>query len=122
MATEVVLQNCQLDEKVQRVVAQMQTSGGKERARKAWSPDPWQSETPTPSEDSGEEGELLGFEEEDAEVIRDHRMLPIELFPRLVGKAMQTLKLSPQESELSTEEKQSGKRLNFCLPRVAARI
>lgn len=86
---------------------------GKKKLREAWSPDPWQSETPTSSGDSAEEGELSGADEDECDDMGENRMFPIEFFPKLLGKAVQTLNLSPPEKEPSVENKQSKKASKF---------
>ncbi|KAJ6665120.1 hypothetical protein lerEdw1_005351 [Lerista edwardsae] len=61
------------------------------RAESAQS-DPWQSETPESSKSSREEGELSGDEDMEEEESGD-RFFPADMFPHLLNKAIQTLKL-----------------------------
>lgn len=73
------------------------------RHKSAFSPDPWASTTPDSSDSSEEEGELSGMENEGAEMTKN-RFFPMEFFPKLMGKAVQTLGLHPL-----TTDKPEGK-------------
>lgn len=72
------------------------TSPGQKKngAKDALLSNPWLSETPTSLEDFREEGELSGDDEDPAE-FREIHMFSIEVFPRLMNKAIQTLGLAP---------------------------
>lgn len=54
------------------------------------------------------------------EELRENRMFPIELFPRLMGKAIQALKLPSHEAGPSTEVKQPEETSKFMPPEISS--
>lgn len=63
----------------------------------------------------------MSGEEEDLSEIRDSWLFPIEIFPRLMGKAMHTLNLTPEEEESAKDKKPSKKSSKFLPAQCASK-
>lgn len=90
------------------------SSSNKRRRRESTLSDPWQSDTLESSHSFKEEGELSGDQEMEDEDSRD-RLFPTELFPHLLNKIIQTLKLNQSSEEQESQREKPAAR--FLSPR-----